>query len=68
MLRQLRLLPRRAAHAWRRAADLRSLFNWNVKQVFVYVYAEFRTDSHVRPPGRAPASLPPAAHPRRRRS
>ena len=27
-------------------ADLRPLFHWNVKQVFVYVIAEYVTDTH----------------------
>ena len=29
-------------------ADLRSLFNWNVKQLFVYVTAEYETEENVR--------------------
>lgn len=28
-------------------ADLRSVFNWNVKQLFVYVTAEYETDANV---------------------
>lgn len=28
-------------------ADLRSIFNWNVKQLFVYVTAEYETDANV---------------------
>ena len=28
-------------------ADLRSLFNWNVKQLFVYVTAEYETEANV---------------------
>ena len=27
--------------------DLRSVFNWNVKQLFVYVTAEYETDANV---------------------
>ena len=29
-------------------ADLRSVFNWNVKQLFVYVTAEYETEANVR--------------------
>ena len=29
-------------------ADLRSVFNWNVKQLFVYVTAEYETKANVR--------------------
>ena len=28
-------------------ADLRSVFNWNVKQLFVYVTAEYETEANV---------------------
>ena len=28
-------------------ADLRSVYNWNVKQLFVYVTAEYETDANV---------------------
>merc|ERR1712204_160507 len=28
-------------------ADLRSVFNWNVKQLFVYITAEYETDANV---------------------
>ena len=28
-------------------ADLRSVFNWNVKQLFVYVTAEYETDANT---------------------
>lgn len=33
-------------------ADLRSCFNWNVKQLFVYVTAEYETEANVRLPHR----------------
>lgn len=29
-------------------ADLRSVFNWNVKQLFVYITAEYETEANVR--------------------
>ena len=28
-------------------ADLRSVFNWNVKQLFAYVTAEYETEANV---------------------
>ena len=28
-------------------ADLRSVFNWNVKQLFVYITAEYETEANV---------------------
>lgn len=28
-------------------ADLRSVFNWNVKQIFVYITAEYETEANV---------------------
>ena len=31
-------------------ADLRSVFNWNVKQLFVYITAEYETEANVRLP------------------
>jgi hypothetical protein len=35
-------------------ADLSSVFNWNVKQLFVYVTAEYETEANVRAPSWSP--------------
>ena len=50
------LVPRRKIHgaghdqailSLQLDADLRSVFNWNVKQLFVYVTAEYETEANV---------------------
>ena len=34
-------------HCYQFSLDLRSVFNWNVKQIFVFVVAEYRSTSNV---------------------
>ncbi|RYG56953.1 hypothetical protein EON66_01620 [archaeon] len=41
---------------WRRA-DLSGVFNWNVKQLFVFITADFQTPKNVRSPHRVHACV-----------
>jgi hypothetical protein len=49
-------------------ADLSGAFNWNVKQLFVYLAATFATPTNVRELAAARRAPPPRCRRRRRRS
>ena len=50
----------RALFAFDLDADLSGAFNWNVKQLFVYLAANFQTTTNVRPKMQLPANASPA--------
>ena len=43
-------------------ADLSSVFHWNVKQLFVFLIAEYKSDTNVRCPRRGRPLMARASH------